>query len=165
MRFFLLMMGMVVASVCFAEGIEANGIKLQWEVVSNEVVFALEAPTTGWVSLGWGATAKMKDADYLIGYVTNGNRGVIEDHFGVSVTGHRRDTDLGGIENFRMIEAQEGNGITRLVFARSLVTKDTYDVPLVLDKPLEVILAYGRFDNTTSKHAVIAKVKITLKRK
>ncbi|MFN4217253.1 MAG: DOMON domain-containing protein, partial [Brevinematales bacterium] len=109
--------------------------------------------------------ARMKDADFLIGYVTNGNGGVVEDHFGVSFTGHRRDTELGGVDNFRLIEAFENNGKTRLVIARVLNTKDTYDVALAIAKPIDVILAYGSSDNMKSKHVSIGKAKIILKGK
>jgi len=165
MKIFLLGMGLVCGGLVFAESVEVSGMRLSYEVVSNEVVFTLEAPTTGWVAIGWGATVRMKDADFLIGYVTNGSVGVVEDHFGVSVISHRRDSELGGMNNVRVVEASEGNGTTRLVLARPLETKDTYDVPLVLDKPLEVLLAYGRFDNTTSKHVAIGRTRIFLKRK
>jgi len=160
--FFLLAMGLV--GMIWAESVESAGIRLGWRVEGSEVIFTLDAPTTGWVAIGWGATQQMRDADFIIGYVTNGSNGVIEDHFGVSTIGHRRDTDLGGKENVRLIEAKETNNRTILVFARQLVSKEAYDVNLVLDKPFEVILAYGRFDNTSSKHAVVTKVKIVLKR-
>ncbi|NPV39123.1 hypothetical protein BREVNS_2453 [Brevinematales bacterium NS] len=165
MKWSFVLCGMLWVGMMFAEMVEVNGIRFAYEVVSNEVIFTMEAPTTGWVAVGWGATARMKDADYLMGYVTNGNVGVVEDHFGVSVTGHRRDTELGGVDNFRLIEASESNGRTRLVIARLLNTKDTYDVVLALDKPIDIILAYGRFDNTSSKHVSIGKTKMILKRK
>ncbi len=154
-----------VFSVMWSETVEVSPMKLSWEVQGDEVIFTLEALTKGWVAIGWGATSKMKDADFIIGYVTNGNGGVLEDHFGVSVIGHRRDTDLGGRENVRLIETYEDDKVTRIVFARALNTKDTYDVPLVLEKPIDVILAYGRFDNTSSKHQWVGKTRITLKRK
>lgn len=165
MRLVWFCIGMLGVTLGVADGVEVNNIRFEWDVVSNEVVMTVEAPTTGWVSVGWGAAVKMKDADFVIGYVTNGSYGVLEDHFGVSPTGHRLDTDLGGRVNVRLLEAQEKDGKTRIVFVRSLVTKDAYDKDLVLDKPFDVILAYGRFDNTTSKHSAIGKVKIFLKRK
>lgn len=157
--------GLWVTTLMMAEEVEIKGMKFSYEVVSNEVIFTLEAPTKGWIAIGWGATSKMKDADYLIGYVTNGNVGVLEDHFGVSVIGHRRDRELGGTDDFRLIDAREKDGVTRMVFARLMSVKDSFDVPIVLDKPLDIILAYGNFDNTTSKHVVVSRVKITIKRK
>ncbi|MFN3659689.1 MAG: DOMON domain-containing protein [Brevinematales bacterium] len=165
MKWFFVLGSVVWGGLLFADAIEVNEIRLAYEVVSNEVIFTIEAPTTGWVAVGWGATTRMKDADFLIGYVTNGNHGVVEDHFGVSVTSHRRDTELGGGDNFRLIEAFENNGKTRLVIARVLNTKDTYDVPLEMEKPIDVILAYGKIDNTKSKHVGIGKAKMILKRK
>ncbi|URA09949.1 DOMON domain-containing protein [Thermospira aquatica] len=154
-----------LVSLVWAETVEVSSVKLSWEVEGEEVIFTLEAPTKGWIAIGWGATMKMKDADFVVVYVTNGNVGVIEDHFGVSVIGHRRDTELGGKENIRLIEAYEDDNITRVVFARALNTKDAYDVPLVLEKPMDVLLAYGRFDNTSSKHQWREKTRIVLKRK
>lgn len=121
----------------------------------------VEAPTTGWVAIGFNPSSMMKDANIIIGYV-DGNSAVVQDHFGVSGFGHKEDTGLGGSDDIKNVSGNESDDGTTLSFSIPLDSGDKYDTPLQAGDEVKVILAYGDSDNLSAKHTYRTSASITI---
>ncbi|MBD3285579.1 DOMON domain-containing protein, partial [candidate division WOR-3 bacterium] len=126
---------------------------------NGSVHFKLSAPTTGWVALGIAPTTMMKGADFIMGYVAEGNA-VIADEYGNSATSHKPDTELGGEDNIQNKSGSEADGVTQISFSIPLDSGDEYDKVLEPGGSYKVIFAYGSSDDFTSYHKKKASAKI-----
>lgn len=171
MKNFLITVFVILSfNLMFGENLSLNSgkvvtdeITFEWKIIGNEMECILRGKTSGWVSVGFNPTDKMKDANYIIGYV-NGNDVLIHDHFGHSPIGHRRDIDYRGgegTEDVTVISGKESGGWTELVFRIPLDSGDKYDVPL-LKGTHKIILAHGPRKNFTSKHRFVGYGEITI---
>lgn len=127
----------------------------------NTIDIIVSANTTGWVSVGFNPSIKMKDANYIIGYVKD-NLLYIEDHFGVSPISHSSDISLGGTNDIINPKGNEKDGWTEMSFTISRKPKDKFDNEIKKGKNL-IILAFGLRDDFTSKHVNLLKFNIELK--
>ena len=77
-----------------------------WEFLTDEIKFTLTSPNTGWVAIGFNPSRMMKDADYIIGYVSDGEL-IIRDDYGTGNTKHASDNSVGGTQDVRPISGSE----------------------------------------------------------
>ncbi|HMA99713.1 MAG TPA: DOMON domain-containing protein [Spirochaetota bacterium] len=137
------------------------GITLEWQIQSNYLKLKISAPTTGWVAVGFEPKKMMKDADFIIGYISDG-KVVIKDHYGSRYISHEPDTELGGTDDILDPRGRQQDGTTTLSCKIPLRNQDEYDAVLKPGRETTVLLAYGDRDNFRSKHKVRTKIKITL---
>lgn len=133
--------------------LEASDISLEWLVEGDELHMTISAPTTGWVAVGFKPSRIMKDANFVIGYVSGGEV-FIEDHFGSGTFAHKPDTELGGTRDVTLKSGSEENGTTSLSFSLPLSSGDEYDREITPGEEIKVLLAYGGNgeDNFNAKH-------------
>ncbi|MBI9098383.1 MAG: DOMON domain-containing protein [Spirochaetaceae bacterium] len=136
-------------------------ISFQWKVEGEDLLIRLSAPTEGWVAVGFNPSRVMKDADYKLAYVKDGEV-VMEDHFGTSLFGHKEDTTLDGSNDFEVTEGKEEGGITSVIFSIPLNSGDENDTILAEGDEVKVLLAFGTRDNLSQKHKERTSVVITL---
>lgn len=141
----------------------SGGMTLEWRVEGEEMIFTLLAPTSGWASVGIDPVQVMKGAQLVIGYVTDSGEMVLRDEYGSGTFSHRSDIGLGTTDDVRAISGIEANGMLEMTFALPLQNDDPYDVPLTLNAPHTIIMAFGADgeDNFTSKH--VGKTKVTVR--
>lgn len=143
--------------------VETIGMTLSWRVVDTSLEVAVTGPTTGWVAVGFKPSRGMRDANILIGYVS-GDETVMSDQYGVSMTGHRPDDQIGGDTHLAVLSGEEADGETTITFRIPLDSGDEYDQPLAAGETVQVILAYGPNgqDDMTTYHAGRAGIEITI---
>jgi len=134
-----------------------------WRFLNDEIEFTLTIPTTGWAAIGFDPSSMMKDAQYIIGYVSEG-KVYLRDDFGTGDTKHAPDTSIGGTEDVRMVSGTEQDGKTTLVFAIPKDSGDTYDKVLEAGSTYTILVAYGAngSDNFTSIHRARKSVEVKL---
>jgi hypothetical protein len=146
----------LVGAFCYAGGapetettpegytkVEADDFELQWKVDGDLVHFRLSAPTTGWVSVGFDPSQRMKDANYIIGYV-DASGAKARDDFGMTTTSHAPDEGTEGSgSHVTGVEGSEANGRTELRFTIPLDSGDSRDSVLVPGQKHTILLAYG----------------------
>lgn len=160
---FILILVCSLSSSLFAE----NTVELtknwsfSWVFKADTVEFTMTAPTTGWISLGFNPTRRMKDADYILAYVDNGVI-TISDEYGTGTTSHKSDLSLGGKESAKVISFSEKGGITSITFSLSQNSGDKYDTVFVEGEKCKVIAAYSSSKNLSSRHRKRDSVEIIL---
>ena len=148
----------VLNAAGFQEVKAANGMVLQWKVEGERLHVILSGRTEGWVAVGFNPSDKMKDANFILGYVADGEV-VLEDHYGTRKGRHAADTDLEGAENTELIGGFERDGVTQIEFAIPLDSGDEADRALVPGERYPVLLAYGKADDFGKGHSIPAEAK------
>jgi hypothetical protein len=141
--------------------VEYKDYTLKWRIDQGLIDFSVSYPTTGWVGIGFSPSTKMKDANIIIGYVTNG-QGTVTDQFGTSATYHRQDTQLGGKNNLSDTSGTELNGLTTIHFKMPLDSGDGNDRLLTQGATTTVILAHGpdAADDVSTYHGQDARLTL-----
>ena len=164
-KFFLLSLVLLSFNVAFAQDynvVTKDGFTFSWRVSDVTMDIILEAPTMGWVSVGFDPSKKMKDANYIIGSIDKNGTLTIQDNFGTGHISHKPDEKLGGVDNITNKFGEEKDGKTTLKFSIPLDSKDKFDVALNPGKHA-VILASSKNDRLTSKHNKLVKFEIEIK--
>ncbi|MDD3997572.1 MAG: DOMON domain-containing protein [Sphaerochaetaceae bacterium] len=134
-----------------------------WNFEDDAIRFTLVAPTIGWVGIGFNPSRMMKDADYILAYVADGEV-FIRDDFGNGLTSHVSDISLGGTQTVEVIDGSEANGITTVTFRLPKSSGDAFDVVFNPGQRYKIIAAYGSngFDNFTGMHKARKSIEVTL---
>lgn len=130
-----------------------NGnFQIYWKVEEQYLYVGIKVKTTGWVSLGFNTTSKLKKVDYIFGWVSNGKASVSDEYSADYHGQHQTDVVLGGKEDVIDFGGQENSGYTVIEFKRALVTGDSFDASLT-QGDLSIIWAYASSDNISSVHS------------
>lgn len=139
----------------------AVGVTVQWQVVEDMLNVQISAETTGWVAVGFDPSNKMKDANILIGYVSNGEV-MLRDDYGTGQVRHGSDIENGGTSDLSNVEGEELDGTTTIRFTIPLDSGDPLDKPLAKGESYRMIVAQGSRDDYGSMHAKRGGIDITL---
>ncbi|MFA6682094.1 MAG: DOMON domain-containing protein [Sphaerochaeta sp.] len=139
----------------------AKDWSVSWVFKAESIEFTMSAPTTGWISLGFNPTRWMKDADYILAYVENGQI-YISDEFGTGITSHKSDVSLGGKESAKAISFVEEAKKTTITFSLPLNSGDQYDTVFVEGEECKVLAVYATSKNFKSKHKKRSSIDIIL---
>jgi hypothetical protein len=125
--------------------------EINWTSDEKYIYIGLKVKTSGWVALGIQPGTLMKNADMVLGFVSD-NKTTVYDQFSTGDFGpHLSDTELGGTNDILDFGGQEVGGYTIIEFKRALDTGDKYDHPL-LKGVNTIIWAYGSDDQSKIKH-------------
>jgi hypothetical protein len=137
---------------------EAAGVRFELRVLGNEVEVTMSAKTAGWVAFGLDPSRRMRDADFVLGYVKDG-QAYARDDYGNSDIAHAADSSLGGQDDIISAVGEEKDGVTTIRLRLKRLPADPKDRPWS-PGPHKLLLAYGPRDDFTSKHARAGSVMI-----
>ena len=142
--------------------IKLRKMSFSWKIDKQRILIKLTAMTEGWVGIGFNPTRRMRDANFILGYVKGGNV-MITDAFGVRAREHISDTSINGRNNVTSISGNERGGVTTIEFAIPLDSKDSADKKLTVNGFTTVLLAFGKGgDNFYSRHRFRSSLKVNL---
>ncbi len=123
----------------------------------------MEGDTTGWISIGIEPSRGMQDANYLFGYVEQGEA-LLWDAFGTAPSGrsHPPDEELGGTNDIVAFAGVEVDGVTRFEVQIPLDSGDSYDTLLQPGESYAIIVAMGPTDEYNSYHTMVGRGTLTL---
>ena len=120
----------------------SDKMTFDWSVEGDMLAVKLNAPTKGWVAVGFNPSKKMKDANIIIGYVKDG-KVTIFDEYGTHPAKHARDSKKGGVDNVTVVGGSEEGKNTTIEFKIPIKSDDKLDGNLDVTGDTTVILAYG----------------------
>ncbi|MHA2173963.1 MAG: DOMON domain-containing protein [Candidatus Hodarchaeales archaeon] len=128
---------------------------LYWKAIGNEIYFAMEGGTTGWIALGINPSFMMLGADMVFGWVLSNGSVEIVDAYATGPTGpHPADIDLGGSDDILDYNGSEVDQKTIIEFKRLLITPDTdYDNSIPVEGSVKFLWALGTSDLFDAQHA------------
>ena len=147
----------------YAQEADYNGIRIWWSNDDTHLYLAMEGDTTGWVAVGLNPELGMKGADYIFGYVKDGEA-QLWDAWGTERTGanHPPDSELGGSDDIVEFTGVEEGGVTRFEVKIPLDSGDEYDNTLVPGESYPIIVAMGDQDEYNAYHSKYAPGEISL---
>jgi len=147
----------------YSDTVSQEGYSLCWRADDSVLHVMMTAPTTGWVAVGFHSEGAMKNANILIGYVSDGTVN-LRDDFGTDYISHADDVSLGGSSDFTVVGGSESNGRTTISFTVPLASGDEYDRDLVPGTDCDVIMANGPngADGYSEKHQWAGVATITI---
>jgi hypothetical protein len=146
----------------FSHEISVESMKFEWKLAGDTIKIRLSAKTDGWVGVGFNPTSRMKDANFIIGYVKDGEVKVV-DHYGATERQHRDDRRGGGESHVSDISGKEENGVTELLFTIPLDSGGPKDRPIFTDKNNIILLAHGAGrDSFRTKHVFRSEFEVNL---
>ena len=126
-----------------------NNFYLYYALNGTTIYFAMVADALGWISVGFGYSSKMQDADIIIGYV-DGSGAHVQDNFGTGTISHQADA----VQNILSYGGSENSTSTIIEFSRYLDTGDAAeDTVIQLDTTINMIWAVAGADDFTSYHS------------
>lgn len=144
----------VIGSDEYASSVSLSGFTLRFWTDDEFLYMAIQAPTEGWVSVGFAASpdSGMEGADLIFGKVEAGAT-IMSDQFSTGKFGpHSPDNELGGTDDILESGGRETDGVTVVEFKRRLNTGDGSDLVFSPDSS-SLIVAYGKSDDLTEQHA------------
>lgn len=159
MKTYLILITLLVVSLTlFAENpwqqVSTAGVTLRYRISTDgtQLENQVSAATTGWVSVGFRPTTVMRDADFIIGYVT-GTTASVRDDWGTGTQTHASDVSLGGVSNLTAVSGTQVGSTTTINFTIPLNSGDQYDRIMTTGVSYPIILALGDNDSYTSQHS------------
>jgi hypothetical protein len=126
---------------------DGGAYRLCWLFKADMVYFAMQAETSGWVSIGIEPEQIMANADMVFGWVDESGAVSVVDAFSTGPVGpHPPDEELGGKADVLEFGGSQTEGITTIEFSRKLSTGDRYDRDVLKEGTLKIIWAYGESD-------------------
>jgi hypothetical protein len=133
----------------FKVKLDGDNFILHWNSDGDLIQFAMEARTTGWVSIGFEPTVKMKDADMIFGWVGDNGDAFALDTYSTGEFGpHPPD----GSDDILEYGGTEASGKTIIEFLRYFDTGDPEDKEIKKSGEVKIIWAIGGNDDYTSGH-------------
>lgn len=123
-----------------------NKMKVQWEHRGDRVYFEMEAPTDGWVCIGFNDSDQISGAYLLMGHVLRGKAEVTE-HYTQSPGNYLPVRDLGMQTAISDCEGFESGQFTRMSFSLPVLSPHKYGRDLKEGQAYTLILAYSREDD------------------
>ncbi len=146
----------------YAHEVQAQKISFAWTVNGDRLDVKLNAPTTGWVGIGFNPTEGMQGGNYILGYVKDG-KVTLSDDFGDSSNNHKADDKLGGTEDATLVGGVEEKGSTTIEFSIPLDSADANDGKIDVNTDTVVLLAYGPDrDSFRVRHKYRTELKVNL---
>lgn len=147
----------------YTDQADFGDMRLWWLSDENHLYIAMEGDTDGWVAVGINPERGMQGADYLFGYIEDGEP-KLWDAYGTAPTGanHPPDEDLGGTNDIITFAGIEENGITRFEIQIPLNSGDAYDQALEPGQGYPLIIAIGGSDDYNAYHLRYARGELLL---
>jgi hypothetical protein len=147
----------------YDQQLDFGDMRLWWWNDASSLYLAMEGDTTGWVAIGINPQRGMQDANYIFGYVENGEL-QIWDAYGTAPSGanHPPDEDLGGTTDITAFAGAEENGVTRFEAQIPLDSGDEYDQALEPGATYPIIVALGPEDEFNAYHLRYDRGELTL---
>jgi hypothetical protein len=137
----------------YADQVEIAGVTFAWTTDAEFLYGAMWAQTGGWVAVGFDPDNRMQGANYVFGFVKDGEVAIV-DMFGTRPAGpdsHPPDDTLGGADDIEAFGGSEKDGVTLIEFKIPRETGDDNDKPLASGAYV-LLAAYGSTDDFTMRH-------------
>lgn len=149
-------------SFAYDHEVKDKKISFAWKIDGETLAVKMAAETDGWVGIGFNPSAKMKDANFVLGYVKKGEAKII-DEYGDSERNHTPDEKGGGSTDAVLVNGTEEEGVTTIEFTIPLNSGDKNDGVIDPNGDTIVLLAYGAGrDSFKSKHKYRSTFKVNL---
>ncbi len=157
---FLIIANTMVAQNNSWNTLEKNGMRFEWKIEGKHLRCKVEAPTTGWVAVGFNTQEMLKGTNLIMASVEQDFYRV-DDRYIVAPGNHQSMETLGMNDQIFDRYGEEHSGKTFIHFAIPLKADDAYHLNLVIGQQYHLLMAYSLEDDF--QHHSIMRTSTTIK--
>lgn len=139
--------------------ISKNCMKVSWQFEGDEILFELEAPSTGWLAIGFNETSALPETYLLMACIAKGKPKAREFKT-ISPGDYRPIVDLGGEASIKHVEGQESPQKTTIRVKIPQRVNDGFHKALTKGSKWSLLLAFSREDDF--KHHSMMRTSISI---
>lgn len=140
--------------------ITKNNMTVKWKIEQEIILFEMEAPTDGWVAIGFNETSSLTAIYLLMGRVKNGKSEVVE-HYTEKPGSYQLIVQYGVASQITNISGTESGNFTRLKFSIPVEAASRYHKELLPDSKWTLLMAYSLEDDF--QHHSIMRTSVDIK--
>ena len=141
--------------------ITVKGMKFSYQLLGNEIEITLEAPTTGWIGIGFNDQNSIVKSDLLLFHVIRDKVEALDMHV-IGFGNPKKDLSLGGTMDIKKLKGKEENGTTKIQFSLPFPSEDVYDFKHSINEQFWLILAYSTHDEFDHHSRMREHIQFTL---
>ncbi len=138
-----------------------GGMKVSWEVKGSLLEVEMQAPTRGWLAIGFNERNELSGTHLIMGAV-RGEAVELSDRYIRQPGQHEAIERLGGTPVLRLGEGEEDAAGTRIRFTLPLAAADRWHKNLVPGQQLFLLVAFSREDDFFHHSMMRTTLSITL---
>jgi hypothetical protein len=140
--------------------IKKNNMSVKWKIEKDIIHFEMQAPTEGWVAIGFNETASLTGTYLLMGRIRDGRAEVME-HYTDKPGSYRPISDYGISSRTKAITGTESGDFTRLKFSLPVAAASKYHKELLPGTKWTLLLAFSLADDF--QHHSIMRTSLEIK--
>jgi len=140
--------------------ISKNNMTVRWKTEQEIIHFEMEAPTDGWVAIGFNETSSLTGTYLLMGRVKNGKTEVVE-HYTSQPGSYKPIVQYGVASQITIISGTETGNFTRLKFSIPVAAASKYHKELLTDSKWTLLMAFSLDDDF--QHHSIMRTSVDIK--
>lgn len=140
--------------------ITKNSMEVCWTFSEDKIRFALKAPTTGWVGIGFNEQSELAGTYLLLARVANGKAEIVE-HFVISPGDYISIESLGATPVAVLLSGVETSD-TEVTFAVPISPLHKYGKSLKEGMKYEMLIAFSREDDFQHHSTMRTSIEVTL---
>ena len=133
--------------------VRKNNMRVSWKLEKEYIQFEMEAPTNGWVAIGFNETTSLACTYLLMGRIRNGKTEVVE-HYTEKPGNYKPIADLGIPNQVISISGHEKGNLTKLKFSIPISKSSKYHKHLSTETKWTLLLAYS-VDDDFQHHSIM----------
>lgn len=141
--------------------ISKNNMTVKWKIEKEHIHFEMEAPTDGWVAIGFNETSALAGTYLLMGRIRNGTAEVVE-HYTERPGSYQPTTNYGVPVQVFSVTGDEKGKMTRLNYSIPIEKASKYHKQLSPETKWTLLMAYSLEDDFQHHSIVRTSVEIKL---
>ncbi len=126
--------------------ISKNNMNIHWHFENDRVHFKINAPTSGWIAIGFNPNKGIKGSYLLMARVKNGKAEVVE-HYTLSPGNYKSLESLGEKDLVENVKGEELKNFSEVEFSLPINSKTKYRYKLNPGMDYNLIMAFSRDDD------------------
>ena len=143
------------------KSITVEGMTVSWHHEHDRIHFTMEAPTTGWLAIGFNTSQNLSDTYLIMGRVQHNKTEVVE-HYVIKPGVYQPIIELEGKPQVRDIKGSESNEISVISFSLPHDPACSFQKALNKNTPYHLLVAFSREDDFTHHSMMRTTTQIIL---
>jgi len=141
--------------------ISKNDMTVKWNIEQEIIHIEMEAPTDGWVAIGFNESTSLSGTYLLMGRVINGNAEIVE-HYTDKPGSYKPIAEYGIANQTDLLSGEETENLTRIRFSIPISAASTYHKELLPKSTWNLLMAYSLEDDFQHHSIMRTSVNIEL---
>lgn len=143
------------------KSVSKNGMTVTWTYYTERVSFSIEAPTNGWVAIGFNEKEELSDTYLIMGSMFQNKVRVVE-HYILESGNYKPISDLGVSSTVTDIYGIESKGKTKISFSIPIQSQSKFRKDLSPGNTYSLLIAYSQEDDFMHHSRMRSSLQIEL---